>query len=463
MNVLQETGMLHIMASGFLLLLCSFFNKSVIVDWIAMVVFLQFYISVLIQNANIVWKYIFIHYYIVTAVLSVFLCDTISFYLYEIDSTTHFNGAFPLVVLYYWIIISVLLFIDKKIARRYIGDNRKLKVFGLSQVERTIIKYACPLVFIIGFFMFAMVASKPAFLVNVDRFIYAQKYLPSILSRFQMFPIMILPIVVISINKRSCSLRRKMSICFITFLPYFLFAIWIGQRFQMFFMVIWSLFPMILINLQSQRRKKTIRQQIGIVAVVIVFLFGLISLFSYQRGIPISELLFGRLSEQGQLWWAIYGKEKMEGFPVRLSEFSKEFIALLHSIVDRGQSKNYGIYTLMYLTTPSRIVVGKLQTGSRYAAQGFELAFYYSKYFGFVCAPVFAAFIFSILSNKYYYAVTKERAVRAIIYLRILQKSQTAYTQGDWHALLSPSSLVCYAILLLIFIGENRYKYSRYM
>ncbi len=212
-------------------------------------------------------------------------------------------------------------------------------------------------------------------------------------------------------------------------------------------MLVWSLAPLILISLKKDNM--LLIKQFKLLFVIAIVLFGIVSLFALQRNISLWGFLKQRLCQQGQLWWKLYSEEKINNFALRLKEFPVEVNAIVRSILNRGTSKDYGIYRIMYLTTPVEIVSNKLKTGSRYAAQGLELPFYYFKYVGLLVASFIEAVLFSFLSNKYYISIYKARIIESLIYLKILQKALTAFCQGDWHSMLSPVSFLCYFILML--------------
>lgn len=439
---------LHIVLSGFLLVICCFFDDYILNDYIAMAIFAQFYIIVLISDSNLVWKYVFLHYYIVTATVSVFICDTSKVYLNELDQYSFFAGALPLQLLYYYMVMVFLVILENTVYKNAYLEKNKVRYDGFDRIGLAFFKYACILLFILGAFFFAMVATKPAFLLGVDRFAYAMNYLPSFLNRIHLLPNVVSPVIVIALIKRDdYSFKKKIVLFFAAMLPYMIFEIWTGQRFQVFFMLVWSLAPLILISFKKDNM--LLIKQFKLLFVIAIVLFGIVSLFALQRNISLWGFLKQRLCQQGQLWWKLYSEEKINNFALRLKEFPVEVNAIVRSILNRGTSKDYGIYRIMYLTTPVEIVSNKLKTGSRYAAQGLELPFYYFKYVGLLVASFIEAVLFSFLSNKYYISIYKARIIESLIYLKILQKALTAFCQGDWHSMLSPVSFLCYFILML--------------
>ena len=110
--------LLHFILSGFILLLCCIFSDNVFSTYISAVVFIQFYVIYLCNDSNLVWKYVFVHYYVSTALLSVFLCDTTTTNLIELGSVTHYGGAFPMNVLYYWLLLMLIMYFDKKFRKK---------------------------------------------------------------------------------------------------------------------------------------------------------------------------------------------------------------------------------------------------------------------------------------------------------------------------------------------------------
>ena len=443
----------HAVFTGILLIICVLFNDNVIVDYLALVCFLQYYIISLMCHPDIIWKYILLHYSIATAAVGGFLCDTLELYLYELETTTFFCGSVPVITFYYWLFIVFVLFFDKKIGKAIYAKDPNIRFIGGDVFRSIIVTYICPIIFFMGLIMFSMVASKPSFFLGADRFSYVN-YMNPFLARIQMLPCMLSPLVLVSLLKqKKYSMKKKLSIFFFTYVPYLLFAIWIGQRFQVFLLLTQSLVPLFVTMSNVSFVNNTIK-----IFLFCAFLLSFVWLFTYLRNDSFMDLLIERLCQQGQLWWKIYAQEKEINFPWRLDECYIEFLSIIQSVFDYGKSHNYGIYNLMYLTTPENRVSIKLLSGSRYAAQGVELAFYYLKYGGLFIMPCIGAIMFSFLSNNYVHAVYQGRILSSFVYLRLLQKSFTAYCQGDWHALLSPACLVCYVLLALFCILRHGEK-----
>lgn len=449
----ENNKFIYFLINGILIMLCCFLNNSIITDYVCAIIFIQFYIVSLFFNIEILWKYIFLHYYISTGIISVFLCDTTKVYLYELCETTSFSGAFPILAFFYWIFFTFLIVFDKKTSIKIDNKCKSIVIKNISLKDDTVFKLTIAFIFMIGLVFFALVAKKPAFLYGIDRFSYAKMYLPKWMIKLHLLPMMISPLLVVCLIKnKNYSMIKKFKVFIITYLPYILYEIWIGQRFQSFFMLIWSSMPLIIDSLKN--KKISFKKQIGIICTILIILFGFVFLYSHQRNTEIDKLLSMRLVEQGQLWWKLYSNEKNNN--TESKDIMDEINAIINSIFDKGESKDFGVYRLMYLTTPRNVVIGKLSTGSRYASLGFELAYYYCGYIGIIIVALFGAKLFTILSNCFIYNVERGNIVLSMIYLRILQKSLSAYCQGDWHSMFSTSSLICYCVIIMVALFKRK-------
>ena len=126
--------------------------------------------------------------------------------------------------------------------------------------------------------------------------------------------------------------------------------------------------------------------------------------------------------------------------------------------LDYDDEYNYGVYKIMKLTTPYNIYISKLSSGSRYSAQGIEIAFYYFKYIGIILHAILRAFFEALLVNLLIKYVFSCKFIETIIIARFINIFHSIFTQGDLYTLFSKTSIITLIILLFIVFINSTFK-----
>ncbi len=332
--------------------------------------------------------------------------------------------------------------------------------------------------FLFGLGLFLLVCKNPSFLLKVDRFRYKENYLPAIVSKFQKIyvyfvPFLLLPIIV---GKEKINFKWLLKVC-LTLFPFLLYGFWTGNKFGIYLnVIILLLSPLIVVMMKekiqfnekenlliSSNQEKKARRKICRMLPIICILF-LIVLVPYYlfRGSNVKNSLLSRTAQQGQLWWATFGIEENSSY--HLDELSDEINPLLESFLGEPITKSYGIYKIMNLTTPAAKVSAKLSTGSRYSAQGIEIAFYYFKYSGLILHAVLRGLIEAVLVCLLVKYVFSYRLVEICIIGRLILIKHSIFTQGDLYMLFSKTTILSIILLVILEILFRMYmKKQKYI
>lgn len=421
-------------------------------------------------------KYFFIVYYSVFMLVGVYICNNTNIHLSEIATYANYNGSFSIAVLYNMILIFSLVFFDTYISKKnksFLPEKRFLRYKKFKNVIYCIF-------FLIGLVMFFSVIKYPSFKMMLDRFNYT--YAPNWALKLKRLYLFASPLLLIEFINEKINVKKiiKYVLCV---LPYFLFGIWCGEKFGLFFDFIALLLSPIAVYLLKGKleilehvdltfdadKAKLVNKKIKRIVIFFAILsFILLVPFYILRDMNAKEAIFNRISQQGQLWWKTYEIEKDSS--MHLNEIGDEMKPIKDAIsgkdipVSEGINYNYGIYKIMKITTPYNGVKNKLLTNSRYSAQGIEIAYYYMKDIGIVLHSIIRALCEAFIINLFIKYVLSFRFVEVIITARLINIVHAIFTQGDLYKLFSIETLG--SIFILIIIGlwylkkrkENNYK-----
>jgi len=441
-----------------LIILCYVFKQYRIMDYISVIALVLYLIEYFISDNHVFWKYFYLLFSSLGVLVGVIMCESIPLYLRELASFTHRTGAIPPIVLSIWVEIVALRILDHRIDKRH-RKNVAIGVYVRNiSIVRIIQRYSTWVVFALNLFLFALVATKPFFLYGVDRFGYARNYMPGIATRLKYLSVYLVPFVIMAVqSKAKWTVGRRISAILLTYSPYILFAVWIGERFGL----LWLLFYTILIPATDiiDFAGRKIRENLKMaITIVLAFAAVLILFYVLSSGGLMSAMvaMVERVSMQGQLWWKVFSMEADKG--LHIAEFFDELRAISHSIKSSGQIREYGVYRLMRMYAPSAYVDAYLKAGIRYSAQGIELAYYYFKDISLLVWPAFKAFVLVFATNLYKRRTQANRFVEAFIGAKLLNMFIAAFSQGDWFALFSVKALMWYGFLAVMEIITRRNK-----
>ena len=174
-----------------ILILLFLLRKHVNADFACLAIVGFMFISLLKSKSEIFIKYFFSIFYIAFMLSGVWICNDYDIYLHEIAQYSGYNGSFSITCIYCSIFLFGLVAFDSFFASkmRYFLPKSRLK-FN-SNINKCI--YKC--FFVLGWFIFLCVVKKPSFMLGVDRFEYAAKYLPGWLAKLESMVIYLTPLL----------------------------------------------------------------------------------------------------------------------------------------------------------------------------------------------------------------------------------------------------------------------------
>ena len=441
---------------GLLLLVLAFFRSYKIAGILSALVLFTFWIYFAYLNIRLVLKYVYIFIAMGAYATGNLMCEYIPVYLVELGTDSKYVGSFSLLALLYWISSISLRHIDSVVERKI--NKRKRYNYKSSAISLTKVlkKLSLSVVFVIGFVYWLIVFRKPSFLLEINRFGYAS-LMPNWLYKIRTIPILFSPIVYLAVMDNGKGNRsKKMRKIIITFLPFTLFSFWIGNKYGIFInLLVAFLIPLAGRIDYSRIRFKAILH-IGL-CVVCALTFILI-MYWHLRGnnfLQIGVKFTTRLSQQGELWWAVVDKQDWLGS--HFTDIDQELTSVARSFITSGREKTYGVYRLMNIYGNHSYLKRYYDVDMRLSAQGFELYFYYLGIFAYVLFPLITNFIYALITNLYANAV-HTRSLSAIVYLRMLIVIQTALAQGDWYRLTSLLDLMLIMFLLYDIVLRRYYR-----
>ena len=453
---LSRNAVINILIGIFLV--CNVFCAESPVSGCCSIICMGVFFWFLFQNHPILYlKYL---HFIFGSVAAIFGCASIEYFnieLIEIDEVSSFHGSLPLLVLSWWAFMITLSVHDKHLSEKLSAKQNQNIVsvvdsFSTSgKREYSLLLY---LIVVTGCiftaFSFVMVMDNPSFSVGVDRFDYSNMFdygfLYSQALRFCKY--LIIPCIVVAIYKHSIA-------GWIGLMFYCLHELWIGSKFGAFFSLL-CLFSMIFserfIN-KPQEAKKII----AILLSVIIALVG-VAVFSvsFTRDEGSANYLLPRLAQQSQLWWRTYDKSNT----YHINEFVDEIESIKKGDVEIKENvgAKYGIYKIMYYTTPKTRVDTKLNSGSRYTEAGFAAAYYYLGITGCLLFAVIGGILISIFVNYFLYFLRYNQYIRAFIHLRFYTNATVLMSMFIFFPYFNRTSILSY--LILVFGSNKIFKYG---
>lgn len=230
---------------GFAFFVLAVLNRYKICGILSFVLFTFYLIIYSLYHKRILMKYMFLLFGIVFYFVGNAICVFFKVYLVELGVTTYYNGSLSVFAFCYWIYLTLLSILDFKLAplcyKNFNSANYKIsKTLTLNGI---CIKYGRQIVFILSLILFIFVLQKPAFLNDYNRFEYAKRSLPGLLFKVRTIPILLAPIVVVSVleDKKLKNIKQKIINILLIYFPYMLFALWIGNKFGIFWQLFYSI------------------------------------------------------------------------------------------------------------------------------------------------------------------------------------------------------------------------------
>lgn len=458
-----------------ILLMCYYFRNEYNTSHLALSAILIYLSLYYFGNPFFFLKYLFPFSWCFFCLGGVYLCENTNFYLPEMGCDSGYAGSLPMACILFECFFFALFYADKYFLRKKKWKRLRHSSFFIDSHHHNV-RLGLGICFFINVLLFLSVLNKPAFLLGCDRFTYAQFYLPEYVKQIFNFMQIFLPIMIVIYlnNSKKVNLWKFLHVVF-TILPFFLLAIWIGNKFGVFFFFLLfaiipnsALFQVSYDSRLTMIRRKVIRFIFLSSCILIPFFIITLSLQYKIYGKNLQEAIFDRAAQQGQLWWQLFQIENGNDSS-HFDELADEILPIRDAILTNfwgydlaskeqpgtflNPNQPYGVYKLMEMTIPNSLYFSRLLSGSRYSAQGLELPFYYFKAFGAIFFLIVIAFLIAFFINQIAYSILFGKILYSIIFVKIFFNFYSAFMQGEWSTMFSKNVvflIVLFCILRVI-------------
>ena len=430
-RLITNVIMLFILA---LLCLLSPYRFASILSCLVMLLYV-IYISLCLPN--VVIKYLFFVFGIVTNIVGVCVCEFSSLYLSEINSISHYVGSLPILV--FSRTIFLVLILEYELKNKNSINNVKVEINEQYLRNFTIV------VTVLYLIEFIHVFGHNAILMQVDRYDYS--YLGGLWSKLASYSqyLIVVPISYFTYT-------RKKILPAIAIVIYLLFFLWVGNKFGVFFYAI-CLVVLIYFSKHEYNKAKLRKYLIrAFICISIIVVLAVIIQLNYDGNNTFTYYILSRLAQQGQLWWKTYENLDGKAFP---TSFVNEISATFNPPTDmQGNigAKN-GIYNIMYYCAPANRVNSILSHGARYTEAGYASSYYYFGVFGCLIFSTVMAFLVTRITNLIVKFSKQNSVLGLFIATRLYLFTSGALTMFVFSDFVSRGSLIFYVVLLFYLLG----------
>lgn len=430
-------------------IICSVLSDYILFSYLSLIGLTLYFIFMLKIDAVFFVKYLAFIFIAVAAIIGTAITELFSIYLVELQCTSYFTGSLPLLILSYWTLMIVFRICDKR------NDFKISLDIKLTLCQKKILQKLVIIVLFIYLLMFIRVIKHPAFLLGIDRFAYSKFYATTgiwtvLLHNAPLLLIFPLLLMIYG-NKILGSL---------TILIYILYSIWVGDKFGPFFTLM-CIFFLIYNNKIKEKGRKFISKVIIITIIAFTVLIGF-TVYSVKlsSSYTSAQYLLLRGAQQGQLWWKTYDMEKNNAHPFEFIGELKSIMYQKNNIAD-NVGENYGVYKIMYLCAPKKLVDFKLSTGSRYTEAGYALIYYYFGCIGTVLFSIIMGCIISKTINGFIRSINRNDYIKGLIFLRFFVIERTFMTMLTFSDFIDFFS-IC-SIIYLVIMKNKKITFNRGM
>jgi len=417
-------------------------NQFINGDLFTLLAWSLFLLLIYVKDIKFLLKYSYILFMQCSNILGIYICENSTLWLTELNRYSEPFGSLLLATVSHWVFFCALWYFEtyfkdigfvSKTNKKIYNDNL-LTVIGI-------------VLLIVSVIAFLHVLSNPAFKLGLDRFRYAETFLHGVWK----LPDKLLGLSIPLIGILYIFNFKKTAISILAFYSAYLF--FIGNKFggflNLFFLSVPTVYAL-------NKTDKVLRKTFVLGVLVSSFMVGIVffhNYLTYGHGLGKNFIyLEQRFAQQGQLWWAQYGKEKHNGFKINeLNDETKTYFDLKKQ--DR-EEWNHGIYKVMRNITPQDIYDKKIAAGSRYASATLASLYYYFKEFGLIVGNVILAFIFWLVTTWYYTDYISGDVIGTVISCKYFIWMHMVATQADFDIIFSFKALlgvivyVCYRFVI---------------
>jgi hypothetical protein len=431
-------------------------------------------VVLVIRSPAFFLNYFYYYFASIANLVGVLVCEFGGIALSELgDLKSHFVGSLPAIVFAWWLFFIILEWASHGRLRNKPKHFASFRENGciVASMEKSVEKIiniiiswwletgirwaelAIPLSYLAVYsVVFVHVFPYPAFLLNLDRFQYANIHPLGIGASAMTIASYLLPLLLVQIYR-----GKKRKLCLIGIIISMIVYLWIGNKFGIFLNLVIYICLVVGIagneQLGTSNMRRFVLVAIGIFAVVSISAVVIQTVFLSPDSDSLTYIE-NRVSQQGQLWWNVF-REQGDESP-HVDELSHEVEVWFSNKSDKELNYDYGVYKMMKISAPTKVVASKIESGSRYTEAGFASAYYYGGYFGIAAFSVVMALVSSLCVRLLLKVVTEYRVVEAIILCRFYGILRTSLSMFTFNDLFSVESLFSLMVLIIVLLCWRR-------
>ena len=439
---------------GMILIVCLPISQFANADVMILITWFSFCLYLFWADLGFFLKYVIYFYEYITHVLGVFVIENARLYLYELDVYAYRVGALWLITFIHWLFFFVCYLCDRRMENRLSHFHSGLE-FRINSIK--ISKYLpaalCALLGLLLTYMMLKTAGMSASDLQVDRFIYRNEYITGFWALVHDNIYILLPAVVMII------IMGYQKTGFALIALYFLYMFRTGNKFGAFIITLTLFIPWVVTRYKLQKMSGRNLRIVFFCGILLVS-FAVFALYFFMSrtygtsGNHFRDYLYSRLSQQGQMWWALFGKEHGQG--MHLDELGKSVGALFSLNKKVIEEHDFGIYKIMKMVVPPALYQAKIDSYSRYAFSTDASFYYYFKTPGLIVCTILMAFQSTLIVNWYWKRVNGPHAVHTLVAGIFYVINISVITQSDFNVLLSKRNLVVVMVYLFILLAGYR-------
>lgn len=440
---------------GMILLICLPISKFVNADLMILTTWFSLCFYLFLADLGFFLKYIIYFYEYITNILGVFIIENKDIYLYELGVDSYRIGSLWLITFIHWLFFFVCYICDSHVENRlsYFHSNIEFKI-NKVKINKIILYSICALFGLLLTYMMLKTIGNSASDLQVDRFTYRNEFMTGHWGIIHDNIYILLPAIVMII------IQGHKKTGFVLIALYFLYMVRTGNKFGAFITTFTLFLPWVITRYKLQKINiKNLRKVIFLGLIIIAFVtFTLYYFMSRTYGTDRSvflDYIYNRLSQQGQMWWALFGKEFGKG--IHLDELGKSIGSLFSLNKNVLENYDYGIYKIMKLVMPSTLFRAKVESYSRYAFSTEATFYYYFKTPGLIVFTIILAIQSTFIVNWYWKRVNGSNVLYALVAGMFYVINVSVITQSDFNVMFSKRNLVIlFVYLCILLVGYKK-------
>lgn len=412
LNDFGKTDILFCTISFFEILVGTFFNIN---DVVLFTYFLFLYYKYKTSPKDLI-MYFWLYVFGFLNIIGVYICDSTEVYLFELEQYSRYSNAFSTILFLYICFYCTLKKCNK-------NDNYIIMNNVDNIVNKLLIKFLLVSGIALEICIFSQIYDKPFFLLMVERLVYISDFLPQWVQSLKSYLPLFIPVAVL--YYRYYGKFLSLSYLILMLMIYF----FVGDKFGYYFLS----FYIFLVSYINSINGDEIRKWIKIGIIIFILLIGVVAL---QRIILFADDFNGiiaylnqRLAQEGEVWWAVYGKDEYPGF--KLGVFFEDWIAANLGIANQSDSV-YGQWRMLLVSSGfSNYAWYRVSVGNPYASTSAASYYYMFRWPGVFLFFILMSWYFSYFINKFRDAICKNKIINGMISIKLILIGYDAFTGSD--------------------------------